>query len=549
MAEENKGKVFSSKDITEDKNIMQSYVDSGGRTDPGESLKNIAGSQKVSEDVRKMFIDEVTSVEKEIDPNRDDKKEAYDFFSPVIGRSIKSFKEKIEKGESIDEVTIKGKAKDVATKISKYAGDISSKPISDIVYNHIRLKDLENADSYEEVEKKIEDSGVGSMKDLMKFFLDSKDLADKPDPGIDSKLLNETLTKHNILLNGVAILLKELGIKNPAFEGAEKNFDDAIKAFNSKSLEGVNNESPTKASTEKAKEEPVISKTETKSLETLKNIDNTSSTGGMESASVATPQTTTPSISSQSDAKAPQVQTTPISIISEARPAENVAAPNKTSVNETPVVQSQPIGIKKEESEKNAPSSTGIEDVASKEPAPAKNYSPQELLLRSMGLGGLLDMAGNEDSEKYESSSTGTNPIEKSSPISMESIKPDVTKILGTSQGDAASISSPKMEKTSLKMTKEVQTSQKKETQNIESATEKPSTTQGEASSGDTTNVDETKSGSIVKNNETPASENTEEKDTKMDQKVLLSLLSVMQDVRDILSGPLIVTDSKNNFS
>ena len=587
MAEENKGRVFSGKDITEDKKALDKFTASRGTTELGDSAKNIKAVGEVSEEVRKVFIEEVSAAEQKIDPEKTSKKEAYDFFSPVIGKEIISFKKKLEKGESIEEVAIKEKAEKAAATRSRYANDILTRPISEIISGHIRIKDLEEADSFEEVSSRVEESGAGTLRSLMDLFLQTEDLVKNPGPGMNMKMLNDTLSKHNILLNGVALLLKELGIKNPDFNDAEKKFDEALKSFNPKSLEGVKNEIKTETTKEKETSSTTTEKTETKTLETLKSETKSIESVGEEAKKteeskepIATPKEETISIGEKKEPAPVEAVSAALKspeageIKTEAGIKTEVSKPSVESVGEaksleTPAVSaqpstpsttaSQPASIQKiegsESTEKTESASGAVESVSTEEKGESAAESPMQGFLDSLGLGGLLSglknksPKGPESGEKTEKKTEGKKIQEVSkeisqtvSPVSIESIKQTEQTAKSPSGLQAKIESSP------LKMSKEIPAPTSKTSQESVSASQAENEKSESQATGETDKMSETKTESTVKNTESSSEKSSEGSKGGSDQEVLASILMVMQEIRETLNGPLIVTNSGNKF-
>jgi len=597
LAEENKGRVFSGKDITEDKKTLDRFIASRGTTELGDSAKNIKAVGEVSGEVRKAFIEEVSAAEQKIDPEKASKKEAYDFFSPVIGKEITSFKKKLEEGESIEEVAIKEKAEKVAATRSRYANDILTRPISEIISGHIRIKDLEGADSFEDVSSRVEESGAGTLRSLMDLFLQTEDLVKNPGPEMNMKMLNDTLSKHNILLNGVALLLKELGIKNPDFNDAEKKFDEALKSFNPKSLEGVKNEIKTETTKEKETSSTTTEKTETKTLETLKSETKTletlkSETKSIESVGeeakktegskepIAIPKEETISIGEKKEPAPVEAVSSALKspeageIKTEAGIKTEVSKPSMESVGEaksleTPAVSappstpsttaSQPASIQKiegsESTEKTEPASGAVEPVSTEEKGESAAESPMQGFLDSLGLGGLLSglkkksTKESESGEKTEKKTEGKKIQEVSkeiaqttSPVSIESIKQTEQTAKSPSALQAKIESSP------LKMSKEIPAPVSKTSQESVSASQVENEKPESQATGEAGVMSETKTESAVKSTGSSSEKSSEGSKGGSDQEVLASILMVMQEIRETLNGPLIVTSSGNKF-
>ena len=152
--------------------------------------------------------------------------------------------------------------------------------------------------------------------------------------------------------------------------------------------------------------------------------------------------------------------------------------------------------------------------------------------------------------------STGTPPtgskettpgaISKASPISIESIKPSIITQMPEKAGIA-----PKVESSPLKMSKEIPQPQTKQSgeQSTSTSTPKgeesgPSGIGGEISSSGS----ETKSESTVKSIESPNTEGNKGSDVDSGKDTLNAILSVMQEIRETLNGPLIVMGSGNKF-
>ena len=263
MAEENKGRIFTGKGVSEDEKTMDAFQRSDGTVQEENATSNIKSVGDTFEEVQDLLFEEVSIKEKEIDPERDSKKETYDFFSPVIASDLPKFKERLEKGESIEEVEIKEKAASTAAKITNKVNDLTTRPISEIVSKYVSINDIQFEDAYNTINEKVQTSTGQSLADLMSFYRQTEDLVKgREGAGMDQKTLKETLDKHNILLNSIGVILKEMGIKNPAFEEAEKNLEKSLSEASPGSVEGVKETVKSEKESKEISKETLTEKTE-----------------------------------------------------------------------------------------------------------------------------------------------------------------------------------------------------------------------------------------------------------------------------------------------
>ena len=113
----------------------------------------------------------------------------------------------------------------------------------------------------------------------MSFYRQTEDLVKwQEGAGMDQKTLKETLDKHNILLNSIGVILKEMGIKNPAFEEAEKNLEKSLSEASPGSVEGVKETVKSEKESKEISKETLTEKTEAKTLESVKIESKTTET-------------------------------------------------------------------------------------------------------------------------------------------------------------------------------------------------------------------------------------------------------------------------------
>jgi len=576
LAEENKGRVFTGKDVSEDKKTMDAFQRSGGTAPVGNAISNIKSVEDTFKEVRNLLFEEVAIKEKEIDPERDTKKEAYDFFSPAIAKDLPKFKERLEKGESIEEVEIKEKAASTAAKITNKVNDLTTRPISEIVSKYVSINDIQFEDAYDTINEKVQTATGQSLADLMSFYRQTDDLVKEGGgAGMDQKALKETLDKHNILLNSIGVILKEMGIKNPAFEEAEKNLEKSLSEVSPGSVEGVKETVKSEKESKEISKESLTEKTETKTLESVKTESKTTETvkapeTGAEKPPlvVTTPMSATKTETAPPAPAAPEIKTESLPIEGVGSKETEVKAPKESP--KTGVVESKPVVEKtaiitpteaaKSPAEATKPTVAeapkSIEQVGGAE-TPAteagESGSTPKSLLEQLGLGNLL---GFSEPGEAGVTSTGTTPtgskettpgaISKASPISIESIKPSIITQMPEKAGIA-----PKVESSPLKMSKEIPQPQTKQSGEQSTST---STPKGEESGSSriggeiSSSGSETKSESPVKSIENPNTERNKGSDVDSGKDTLNAILSVMQEIRETLNGPLIVMGSGNKF-
>ena len=603
MAEENKGRVFTGKDVSEYKKTMDVFQKSGGTAPVGNVISNIKSVEDTFKEVRNLLFEEVVIREKEIDPERDTKKEAYDFFSPVITKNLPKFKERLEKGESIEEVEIKEKAASTAAKITNKVNDLTTRPISEIVSKYVSINDIQFEDAYDTINEKVQTATGQSLADLMSFYRQTDDLVKEGGgAGMDQKALKETLDKHNILLNSIGVILKEMGIKNPAFEEAEKNLEKSLSEVSSRSVEGVKETVKSEKESKEISKETLTEKTETKTLESVKTESKITETvkapeTGTEKPPlvVTTPMTAIKTETAPPAPAAPEIKTESLPIEGVGSKETEVKAPKespKTGVVESKPVVEKTVIITPTEAAKSPAEATkptvaeapksieqvggaeapkSIEQVGGAEApksieqaggaeTPATEagelVSTPKSLLEQLGLGNLL---GFSEPGEAGVTSTGTAPtgskettpgaISKASPISIESIKEQKSSMM-TQISEKTGIA-PKVESSPLKMSKEIPQPQTKQSgeQSTSASTPKgeesgSSEIGGEISSSES----ETKSESTVKSIESPNTEGNKGSDVDSGKDTLNAILSVMQEIRETLNGPLIVMGSGNKF-
>ena len=290
----------------------------------------------------------------------------------------------------------------------------------------------------------------------MSFYRQTDDLVKEGGgAGMDQKALKETLDKHNILLNSIGVILKEMGIKNPAFEEAEKNLEKSLSEVSSRSVEGVKETVKSEKESKEISKEILTEKTETKTLESVKTESKITETVKAPEAVAEKPPlvVTTPTSATKTEAAppapaAPEIKTVTLPIEGVGLKKAEVTAPKESPkigvVEIKPVVEKTAI-IAPTESAKSpieaakltvteAPKS--IEQVGGEEiPATeaGESESTPKSLLEQLGLGNLLDFSGSGEAGI---TSTGTPPtgskettpgaISKASPISIESIKEQI---------------------------------------------------------------------------------------------------------------------------
>ncbi len=577
MAEENKGRVFTGKDVSDDKKTMDAFQRSGGAVPIGNAISNLKSVEDTFKEVRNLLFEEVAIKEKEIDPERDTKKEAYDFFSPAITRDLPKFKERLEKGESIEEVEIKEKAASTAAKITNKVNDLTTRPISEIVSKYVRINDIQFEDAYDTINEKVQTATGQSLADLMTFYRQTDDLVKEGGvAGMDQKVLKETLDKHNILLNSIGVILKEMGIKNPAFEEAEKNLEKSLSQVSPGSVEGVKETVKSEKESRETSKEALTEKTETKTLESVKTESKTietvkvpETTAEKSPSVVTTPMAATKTEAAPPAPAAPEVKAGSRSIEGVGSKESGLKTPKESP--KTEVVESKPAvektaTIAPGEAAKSplvatksmvAETPKSIEQVGGADiPATGEEESgtTPKSLLEQLGLGSLL---GFSEPQEAGVTSTGIIPagskemtpgtISKASPISIDSIKEQKPSTM-TQMSEKTGIA-PKVESSLLKMSKEIPQPQAK--QNVEQSASSPkgeesgsSEIGGEISSSGS----ETKSESAVKSIENPNTEGNKGSDVDGGKDTLNAILSVMQEIRETLNGPLIVMGSGNKF-
>ena len=539
MAEENKGRVFTGKDVSEDKKTMDAFQRSGGTAPVGNAISNIKSVEDTFKEVRNLLFEEVAIKEKEIDPERDTKKEAYDFFSPAIAKDLPKFKERLEKGESIEEVEIKEKAASTAAKITNKVNDLTTRPISEIVSKYVSINDIQFEDAYDTINEKVQTATGQSLADLMSFYRQTDDLVKEGGgAGMDQKALKETLDKHNILLNSIGVILKEMGIKNPAFEEAEKNLEKSLSEVSPGSVEGVKETVKSEKESKEISKESLTEKTETKTLESVKTESKTTET-------VKAPET--------GAEKPPLVVTTPMSApktgVVESKPVvEKTAIITPTEAAKSPAEATKPTVA---EAPKSIEQVGGAETPATEA---GESESTPKSLLEQLGLGNLL---GFSEPGEAGVTSTGTPPtgskettpgaISKASPISIESIKEQKSSMM-TQISEKTGIA-PKVESSPLKMSKEIPQPQTKQSGEQSTSTPKGEESGSSGIGGEiSSSGSETKSESTVKSIESPNTEGNKGSDVDSGKDTLNAILSVMQEIRETLNGPLIVMGSGNKF-
>ena len=579
MAEENKGRIFTGKGVSEDEKTMDAFQRSDGTVQEENATSNIKSVGDTFEEVQDLLFEEVSIKEKEIDPERDSKKETYDFFSPVIASDLPKFKERLEKGESIEEVEIKEKAASTAAKITNKVNDLTTRPISEIVSKYVSINDIQFEDAYNTINEKVQTSTGQSLADLMSFYRQTEDLVKwQEGAGTDQKTLKETLDKHNILLNSIGVILKGMGIKNPAFEEAEKNLEKSLSEASPGSVEGVKETVKSEKESKEISKETLTEKTEAKTLESVKIESKTTETVKAPEVVAEKPPlvVTTPTSATKTEVAPPapvahEIKTVTLPIEGVGLKKAEVTAPKESPkigvVEIKPVVEKTAI-IAPTESAKSpieaakltvteAPKS--IEQVGGEEiPATeaGESESTPKSLLEQLGLGNLLDFSGSGEAGI---TSTGTPPtgskettpgaVSKASPISIESIKEQKSSMM--SQISEKTGIAPKVESSPLKMFREIPQPQTKQSGEQSTST---STSKGEESgssgiSGEiSSSGSETKSESSVKSTEIPNTEGNKGSDVDSGKDTLNAILSVMQEIRETLNGPLIVMGSGNKF-
>ena len=579
MAEENKGRIFTGKGVSEDEKTMDAFQRSDGTVQEENATSNIKSVGDTFEEVQDLLFEEVSIKEKEIDPERDSKKETYDFFSPVIASDLPKFKERLEKGESIEEVEIKEKAASTAAKITNKVNDLTTRPISEIVSKYVSINDIQFEDAYNTINEKVQTSTGQSLADLMSFYRQTEDLVKwQEGAGMDQKTLKETLDKHNILLNSIGVILKEMGIKNPAFEEAEKNLEKSLSEASPGSVEGVKETVKSEKESKEISKETLTEKTEAKTLESVKIESKTTETVKAPEVVAEKPPlvVTTPTSATKTEVAppapaAPEIKTVTLPIEGVGLKKAEVTAPKESPkigvVEIKPVVEKTAI-IAPTESAKSpieaakltvteAPKS--IEQVGGEEiPATeaGESESTPKSLLEQLGLGNLLDFSGSGEAGI---TSTGTPPtgskettpgaVSKASPISIESIKEQKSSMM--SQISEKTGIAPKVESSPLKMFREIPQPQTKQSGEQSTST---STSKGEESGSSgiggeiSSSGSETKSESSVKSTEIPNTEGNKGSDVDSGKDTLNAILSVMQEIRETLNGPLIVMGSGNKF-
>ena len=579
MAEENKGRIFTGKDVSEDEKTMDAFQRSDGTVQEENATSNIKSVGDTFEEVQDLLFEEVSIKEKEIDPERDSKKETYDFFSPVIASDLPKFKERLEKGESIEEVEIKEKAASTAAKITNKVNDLTTRPISEIVSKYVSINDIQFEDAYNTINEKVQTSTGQSLADLMSFYRQTEDLVKwQEGAGTDQKTLKETLDKHNILLNSIGVILKGMGIKNPAFEEAEKNLEKSLSETSPGSVEGVKETVKSEKESKEISKETLTEKTEAKTLESVKIESKTTETVKAPEVVAEKPPlvVTTPTSATKTEVAPPapvahEIKTVTLPIEGVGLKKAEVTAPKESPkigvVEIKPVVEKTAI-IAPTESAKSpieaakltvteAPKS--IEQVGGEEiPATeaGESESTPKSLLEQLGLGNLLDFSGSGEAGI---TSTGTPPtgskettpgaVSKASPISIESIKEQKSSMM--SQISEKTGIAPKVESSPLKMFREIPQPQTKQSGEQSTST---STSKGEESGSSgiggeiSSSGSETKSESSVKSTEIPNTEGNKGSDVDSGKDTLNAILSVMQEIRETLNGPLIVMGSGNKF-
>ena len=579
MAEENKGRIFTGKGVSEDEKTMDAFQRSDGTVQEENATSNIKSVGDTFEEVQDLLFEEVSIKEKEIDPERDSKKETYDFFSPVIASDLPKFKERLEKGESIEEVEIKEKAASTAAKITNKVNDLTTRPISEIVSKYVSINDIQFEDAYNTINEKVQTSTGQSLADLMSFYRQTEDLVKgREGAGMDQKTLKETLDKHNILLNSIGVILKEMGIKNPAFEEAEKNLEKSLSEASPGSVEGVKETVKSEKESKEISKETLTEKTEAKTLESVKIESKTTETVKAPEVVAEKPPlvVTTPTSATKTEVAPPapvahEIKTVTLPIEGVGLKKAEVTAPKESPkigvVEIKPVVEKTAI-IAPTESAKSpieaakltvteAPKS--IEQVGGEEiPATeaGESESTPKSLLEQLGLGNLLDFSGSGEAGI---TSTGTPPtgskettpgaVSKASPISIESIKEQKSSMM--SQISEKTGIAPKVESSPLKMFREIPQPQTKQSGEQSTST---STSKGEESGSSgiggeiSSSGSETKSESSVKSTEIPNTEGNKGSDVDSGKDTLNAILSVMQEIRETLNGPLIVMGSGNKF-
>lgn len=577
MAEENKDRIFTGKDVSEDKKTMDAFQRSGGTAPVGNAISNIKSVEDTFKEVRNLLFEEVAIKEKEIDPERDTKKEAYDFFSPVIAKDLPKFKERLEKGESIEEVEIKEKAASTAAKITNKVNDLTTRPISEIVSKYVSINDIQFGDAYDTINEKVQTATGQSLADLMSFYRQTEDLVKEGGgAGMDQKALKETLDKHNILLNSIGVILKEAGIKNPASEEAEKNLEKSLSKVSPGSVEGVKETVKSEKESREVSKEALTEKTETKTLESVKAESKTIETVkapevvvGKPPLVVTTPMAASKAETAPSTTAAPVIKTESLPIegvgLKEARAKTPKESPKTVVVESKPVVEKTAI-IAPTEAAKSLIEATkpavadalkSIEQVGGAE-TPAtetgESGSTPKSLLEQLGLGNLLGFSGSREAGVI---STGTPPtgskettpgsISKASPISIESIKEQKSSMMA--QISEKTGIAPKVESSPLKMSKEIPQPQTKQSGEQSTSTPKGEESGSSGIGGEISSSEsETKSESTVKSIESLNTEGNKGSDVDSGKDTLNAILSVMQEIRETLNGPLIVMGSGNKF-
>lgn len=602
----NSNRSFSGKNVSGDKEKFENYIKSKGSTDLGDSIQNLNDVQKTFEEVREVYLEEVREVENELDPKRKENEEAYSFFSPVISREIWKFKESLEKGDSIEEVDIREVAEENATTRSRYASDILNSPISRIVGNYVTIKKLEDSESYDEIDNKIREAGAGSIPELLDFFNKTFELIEdaKKAGTINTRDLKETIDKHNIILSAVAVILEGMGIKNPNFEGQDKKLEKYLSDFTPRGIENnkveitPNTEIP-KSEVIKTTEEKTIEKTinsekvteknsvqntrtETSNTEVAKRETNQTSTNkerSLESLTILssngtkeTTAPTTPAASVQSSilSLTPEIKTTTKETNTDntrTQPQTEKTAAPPNSMDSVRMERSEKpndlknsiasslinslTGIKVDQSNKGSIEGNATESSGNPIKSTASNIIDQ------LGLGGLIGEAtpnsqnqiGTSD-QKNDGNQKKLDPQttqKESSGLSIDQIKSPVSikNTLSEKSAQASAI----VERSPLKMLIENKDQLSKDKKGEESTMTSESNKKIEPLESNSESV-ETKPESKVKY-ETRAkskSESMEGGKSEIDSQILSSILVVMQEIRDTLNGPIIVTNSENNF-
>ena len=183
----------------------------------------------------------------------------------------------------------------------------------------------------------------------MSFYRQTDDLVKEGGgAGMDQKALKETLDKHNILLNSIGVILKEMGIKNPAFEEAEKNLEKSLSEVSSRSVEGVKETVKSEKESKEISKEALTEKTETKTLESVKTESKITETvkapeTGTEKPPlvVTTPMTAIKTETAPPAPAAPEIKTESLPIEGVGSKETEVKAPKESP--KTGVVESKPV--------------------------------------------------------------------------------------------------------------------------------------------------------------------------------------------------------------